>query len=110
MNYIMIPLDQHIMEIKREKLSKYQLMIADFYKFIFAMLGNVKNVKQFKEKYVLHFCIIFSFLHKTRIKTKKKSKKVLEFDQSRWIKPYDEFKNKKQNRTKMKKKLKKKKK
>ena len=45
MNYIMIPLDQHIMEIKREKLSKYQLMIADFYKFIFAMLGNVKNVK-----------------------------------------------------------------
>ena len=107
MNYIMIPLDQHIMEIKREKLSKYQLMIVDFYKFIFAMLGNVKNVKQFKEKYVLHFCIIFSFLHKTRIKTKKKSKKVLEFDQSRWIKPYDEFKKQKAKQDKDEEKIKK---
>ena len=73
----MIPLNRHIMENKREKLPKYQLMIADFYKFIFAMLGNVKNVKQFKEKFVLHFCIIFSFLHKTRIKTIKKIEKSI---------------------------------
>ena len=83
------PLAPDIREIKREILSKHQLMIADFNKI---PIGNVKKlVLNFfeKEKYLFHYENLHYYL---RLGLKlKKIHHVLEFDQSRLIKPYVEL-------------------
>ena len=67
------------MEIKIEMLSHYQLNIEDLYNI---PIGNVKKIVRtifVKEKYV--------FI----MKTCKKIHRVLEFNQSQWLKQHVEF-------------------
>ena len=83
------PLAPGKIEIKKELLPKYQLLISDFYKI---PIGNVKIlVPNFfdKEKYVLHFENLQLYL-KLWLKLEKMHH-VLEFDQSQLLKPYVEF-------------------
>ena len=79
------PLASHKIEIIREILSEYQLKIADLYNI---PIGNVKKlVPTFsdKEKYVFHYENLQLYL---RIGLKlKKIHRVLEFNQSQWLKP-----------------------
>ena len=67
-------------------LSKYQLKIADLYNI---PIGNVeKLVPSFfdKEKYVIHYENLQLYL---RLGLKlKRMHRVLEFNQSQWLKPY----------------------
>ena len=75
-------------------LSDFQLKIADLYNI---PVGNVKKlVPNFfdKEKYVIHYENFKLYL---RLELKpKKIRRVLEFNQSQWLKQYVEFKT--QNR------------
>ena len=83
------PLAPDKIEIKREMLSEYQLKIADLCNI---SIGNVKKlVPNFfdKEKYVFHYENLQLYL---RLGLKlKKLDRVLEFNQSQWLKPYTEF-------------------
>ena len=74
-------------------LSDYQLKIAEDYNI---SIGNVKKlVPNFcKNKHVLHYKKLAT-LCKTRIK----NKKILEFSQSKWLKPYIEFNTQKRIET-----------
>ena len=76
-------------EIKREVLPEYQLNIAYLYNI---PIGNVKKLVLTlfdKENYVLHFENLKQYL---RLGLKlKKIQRVLEFNQSQWLKPYIEF-------------------
>ena len=83
------PLAVDKIEIKREMVSEYQLKIADLYNI---PIGNVRklvsNVLD-KEKYVLHYKNLQLYL---RLGLKlKKTRRVLEFNQTQWLKPYIEF-------------------
>ena len=74
------PLAPDKIEIKRERLSEYQLKIADLYNI---PIGNVKKlVPNFcdKEKYVLHYENLQLYL-RLRLKLKQ-IHPILEFDQS----------------------------
>ena len=70
-------------------LSDFQLKIADLYNI---PVGNVKKlVPNFfdKEKYVIHYENFKLYL---RLELKpKKIRRVLEFNQSQWLKQYVEF-------------------
>ena len=76
-------------KIKRKMLSKYHLKIADLYN---VPIGNVtKLVPNFcyKKKYVLHYENLQLYL---RLELKlKQIYRVLEFNQSQWLKPHLEF-------------------
>ena len=76
-------------EIKREILSEHQLKIADLYN---VPNGNVKKLVPNlfdKEKYVIHYENLQLYL---RLELKlKKVHRVLEFNQSQWLKPYIDF-------------------
>ena len=83
------PLAPGKIEIKKEMLFKYQLMIVGVYKI---PIGNVKNwfITFFDiEEYVFRYENLKLYF-KTGIKTKK-SHRVLESNQSCWLKPYNEF-------------------
>ena len=83
------PLVPDKIEIKREMLSDYQLKIADHYNI---PVGNVKKLVLIffdKEKYVIHYQNLQLYL-KLGLKLKK-IHRVLEFNQSQWLKPYVEF-------------------
>ena len=83
------PLAPNKRGIKRETLADYQLKIANLYNI---PIGNVKKlVPNFfdKEKYVIHYknlklCLKLGF--KLKI-----THRVLEFNQSQWLKQYVEF-------------------
>ena len=79
------PLTPDKIEIKTEMLSEYQLKIADLYNI---PIGNVKKlVPNFL--YVLHYEKLKLYF---RLGLKlKKIYRVLEFNQSQWLKPYIEF-------------------
>ena len=74
--------------------SKYQQLIANFHNI---PIGNVKKlVPNFfdKEKYVLHYENFQLYL---RLGLHlKKIHRVLEFNQSQWLKPYIEFNTQKE--------------
>ena len=76
-------------EIKREMLSKCQLVISDFRNI---PIANVKKlVSNFfdNEKYMLHYENLHLY---SRLGLKlKKVHRVLEFNHSQWLKPYLEF-------------------
>ena len=76
-------------EIKREMLSEHQLKIADLYN---VPNGNVKKLVPNlfdKEKYLIHYENLQLYL---RLGLKlKKVHRVLEFNQSQWLKPYIDF-------------------
>ena len=83
------PLAPDKIEIKREMLSDYHLKIADYYNI---PIGNVKKlVPNFfdKEKYVIHYENLNLYL---RLGLKlKKIHRILEFNQSQWLKQYVDF-------------------
>ena len=84
-------------EIKREILYESQLNIADLYNIPF---GNVKKlIPDFfdKEKYVLHHENLQLYL-KLGLKFKKLYR-LLEFNQSQWLKQFIEFRKRKKNRS-----------
>ena len=84
-------------EIKREILYENQLKIADLYNIPF---GNVKKlIPDFfdKEKYVLHHENLQLYL-KLGLKFKKLYR-LLEFNQSQWLKQFIEFRKRKKNRS-----------
>ena len=93
------PLAPDKIEIKREMLTEteYQLKIADLYNIL---IGNVEkfNPNFFdKEKLVLHFENLQLYL---RIGLKLKIiRRVLDFNQSQWLKPYIEYNTQKGNRS-----------
>ena len=71
----------------------YQLKIADLYK---VPIGNVKKLAPnffAKEKYVLHY-ENFQLYLRLRVKLKK-IHRVLEFNQSQWLKLYTKFNTRK---------------
>ena len=91
------PLAPDKIEIKREMLSDYQLKIADHYNI---PVGNVKKLVLIffdKEKYVIHYQNLQLYL-KLGLKLKK-IHRVLEFNQSQWLKPYLELNTKKRIET-----------
>ena len=80
------PLAPDKIEIKKEMFSEYQLKIADICNI---PISNVKKlVLNFfdKEQYVLHYENLQLYL-----RLQKKIHRVLEFNQSKWLKPYIEF-------------------
>ena len=93
------PLAPDKIEIKRGMLTEteYQLKIADLYNIL---IGNVEkfNPNFFdKEKLVLHLENLQLYL---RIGLKlKKIRRVLDFNQSQWLKPYIEYNTQKGNRS-----------
>ena len=77
-------------------LSEHQLKIANLYNI---PIGNVKKLVPnffYKEKHVLHYENLQLYL---KLKT---IHRVLEFNQSQWLKSYIEFKTQKNNRTRKK--------
>ena len=79
-------------EIKRETLSEYQLKIADHYNI---PIGNVKKLVPtvFDKEYVIHYENLKLYL---RLGLKpKKTHRILEFNQSQWLKQYVDFNTKK---------------
>ena len=87
--YIDHPLAPDKIEIKREMSSNCQLKIADHYSI---PMGNVKKlVPNFfdQEKYVIHYENLQRYL-RLRLKLKK-IHRLLEFNQSQWLKHYVEF-------------------
>ena len=83
------PLAPDKIEIKREMSSNCQLKIADHYSI---PMGNVKKlVPNFfdQEKYVIHYENLQRYL-RLRLKLKK-IHRLLEFNQSQWLKQYVEF-------------------
>ena len=78
-------------------LSEYQLKIADLYKIPIGIVRKLVPKFFNKEKYVLHYENLQLYL-KLGLKLKK-IHRVLEFNQSQWLKPYIEFNTKKKNRS-----------
>ena len=83
------PLAPNKIEIIREALSDYQLKMTDHYNI---PIGTVKKLAPNffnNKKYVIHYENLQLYL---RLGLKlKKTHRVLEFNQSRWLKPYVEF-------------------
>ena len=82
------PLVPDKIEIHRKILSEYQLKIADLYNI---PIGNVKKLPNAfgKEKYVIHYENLKFYL---RLGLKlKKIHRILEFNQSQWLKQYVDF-------------------
>ena len=79
-NDYLLALDK--IEIKKE-MSKYQLMILDYYNSPINVKKLMVNLFD-KEKYVLHY----KNLQYIRLGLKLKKQRVLEFNQSQWLKPY----------------------
>ena len=78
-------------EIKRQMLSEYQLKVADLYK---TPIDNVKKLVPIffdREKYVLYYATFLEARNRS-----KKIHRVLEFNQSQWLKPYIEFNTKRE--------------
>ena len=89
--HIDCPLAPDEIETKRETLSDYQLKIADVYNI------PISNIKKLvlncfdKEKYMIHYG---NLKLETLLEVRSKAEKihrVLEFDQSQWLKQYIEF-------------------
>ena len=83
------PLDPDKIKIKRKMLSEYQLKIADLYNIL---IGNVRKLVTNlfdKEKCVIHYEKLQIYLS-LRLKLKKMHR-VLELNQSQWLKLYIEF-------------------
>ena len=94
------PLALDKIEIKREMLSEYQLKISDLYNI---PIGNVKKVVPNlfdKEKYVIRYENLKFYL-KLGLKLKKLHR-VLEFNQSQWLKPYIKWNTYTKNRSRKK--------
>ena len=91
------PLVPDKIKVKREMLSDYQLKIADLFNI---PVGNVKKlVPNFsdKEKYGIHYENLQLYLRLGL--NLKKIHRVLESNQSQWIKQYVEFNAQKKNRS-----------
>ena len=74
-------------------MSGYQLKIADLYNIPIGIARKLVPKFFDKEKYVLHYENLQLYL-KLGLKLKK-IHRVLEFNQSQWLKPYIEFNKKK---------------
>ena len=92
------PLAPNKIEIKREMVSDNQLKIADFYNIL---IGNVRTLVPNlfdKEKYVIYYENLQLYL-RLGLKLKRNLVyRVLEFNQSQWLKQYVEFDSKKKKR------------
>ena len=71
-------------------LTSYQLDITDFYN---TPIGHVKKLVPNFFLIKKGMCFIMKTLFKVRIKTTKKIRHVLEFNQSQWLKSYVEFRS-----------------
>ena len=90
-NYNDYPLAPDKIEIKREMLLDYQLKIVDLYNI---PIGNVKKLVPDifdKEKYVIYYDNLQIYLRLGIQLQKLHPHRVLEFNQSQWLKPYVEF-------------------
>ena len=79
-------------------LSEYQLKIADLYNIPIGIVRKLVSNFFDKEKYVFHYENLQLYL-KLGLKLKKKNHRILEFNQSQWLKPYIELNTKKKNRS-----------
>ena len=85
-DYLLVP-DK--IEIKRELLSNFHVKIPDFYNIPIADVKKFVSKIFVKEKYVPHYENLQLYL---RLELKfKKVHRVLEFNQSQWLKPNVEF-------------------
>ena len=83
------PLAPGKIKIKREMLSEFQLKTADLYNIPIANVKKLVPNLFDKEKYLIHYENLKPYLG-LRLKLKK-IHRVLEFNQSQWLKPYIEF-------------------